>query len=555
MPIDIIKVQIKSIPKSPGVYQFFDANNKILYVGKAKNLQKRLTSYTNKNNLSLRIYRMVTLAHKIEYIITKTEIEALLLEHNLIKKLSPNFNILLKDDKTYPQILISNHKFPRITKYRGLKNKDGQYFGPYIYAKDVNKTIDILRKSFLIRNCTDSEFKNRTKPCLEYQIKKCSAPCFDMIDSDQYHNNIKDAIQVLSGKSKQVQDYFYKEMQNLSQNFEYEKALIYRDKINALNQIQVKQNINFDKASDFDLITLAKQNNRLCLYISFYRLGQNYGAKPFFYDVENDEDITNLFTQFIGQFYLENEPPTLIITNHKIENESLMNNFLSSIKNKKVKIFNPKNGDKIKLIKDQEIINNEILDRKISNNLSNKQLHLELKKIFDLPKIPQKIEVYDNSHTANQNAVGVMISAGVDGFIKSGYRKFNIKNNFELLPNNISSKNIDDTAMLKQVLFRRFSKLKSQDYPDLIMIDGGKGQLSSATEIMEQLKINIPIICIAKGPNRNAGEEVFHQNNKAPFSLEKQSPILYYLQRLRDEAHRFAIMTHRKKRDKNFILD
>jgi excinuclease ABC subunit C len=558
MSIDIIKGQLKNIPKSSGVYKFLDAKDNVLYVGKAKNLLKRVSSYTNKNSLSNRILRMVTLAQKVEYVITKTEIEALLLEHNLIKQLSPNFNILLKDDKTFPQILISHHQFPQIAKYRGLKNNKGQYFGPFVYAGDVNRTIDILRKNFLIRNCTDQEFKSRKKPCLEYQIKKCSAPCVDLISKDEYKENIKNAINVLCGKSQEVQEIFRQKMQFYSANFEYEKALIYRDKIKSLDVIQAKQNINFDNAKDFDLIVAVEINGRVCIYVSFYRLGQNYGARPYFYDIDDGKNLVELLTGFIGQFYLNEAPPTNVVIGLEIEEKKLMEQYLSSLNNqKKVEIIIPKQGDKMALIKDHEKIAMQILEQKISHNLSNKQLLLEVKKIFGLTKIPQRIEVYDNSHTASQNAVGAMITAGADGFIKSGYRKFNIKNKAEIDNDKkfLIKEGKDDTAMLEQVLLRRFSKLKTNEYPDLIIIDGGLGQLTSAQKIFSELNIKIPFACMSKGKNRNAGEEYFHQINKESFTLEKNSPIMHYLQRLRDEAHRFAIMTHRKKRAKNFLMN
>ena len=558
MSIDLIKGQLKNIPKSSGIYKFLDAKDNVLYVGKAKNLLKRVSNYTNKNNLSMRILRMVTLAQKVEYVITKTEIEALLLEHNLIKQLSPNFNILLKDDKTFPQILISHHPFPQIAKYRGLKNNKGQYFGPFVYAGDVNRTIDILRKNFLIRNCTDQEFKSRKKPCLEYQIKKCSAPCVDLISKEEYKENIKNAVNVLCGKSQEVQEIFRQKMQFYSANFEYEKALIYRDKIKSLDIIQAKQNINFDNAKDFDLIVAVAINNRVCVYISFYRLGQNYGARPYFYDIDDGKNLAELLTGFIGQFYLNENPPSAVVIGLEIEEKKLMEQYLSSQNNqKKVEIIIPKQGDKMALIKDHENIAMQILEQKISHNLSNKQLLLEVKKIFGLAKIPQRIEVYDNSHTASQNAVGAMITAGADGFIKSGYRKFNIKNKSEIDNDKkfLIKEGKDDTAMLEQVLLRRFSKLKTNEYPDLIIIDGGLGQLTSAQKIFSELNIKIPFVCMSKGKNRNAGEEYFHQINKESFTLEKNSPIMHYLQRLRDEAHRFAIMTHRKKRAKNFLLN
>jgi len=550
MSIEKIKEQLKEIPKCSGIYQFLDINDKVLYVGKAKNLYKRIASYTNKNNLSLRILRMITLAQKVEITRTASEIEALLLEHNLIKKISPPYNILLKDDKTFPQILITNHKYPLITKYRGIKNNNGNYFGPFVNTFEVNKTIDVLRKSFLLRNCSDSEFKNRQKPCLEYQIKKCSAPCVGLISEDEYNVLVKNALQVLNGKSDLVQKKLKEKMKTLSESMEYEKALIVRDQIKALNYIQIKQNINVGEVKNFDIITIVSINNKVCIYISFYRSGQNYGAKPYYFDIDDKENLKKLLNQFIGQFYLSQTPPSFILVNLEVDEKKLMNDFLSKIINKKAEILYPKKGEKNFLIKEQEKIALQNLEQKISHNMSNKKILLEIKNIFGLPKIPQRIEVYDNSHLAGTNAVGAMITAGVDGFIKSGYRKFNIREQIDSDKINIPK---DDTAMLYQVLLRRFSKLKSEDFPDLIIIDGGKGQLSTAQKIFADLKIKIPLICMSKGKKRNAGEEYFHQINKESFTLEKNSPVMHYLQRLRDEAHRFAIMTHRVRRKNNTI--
>ncbi len=551
MSFEILKPQIQIVPKNSGIYKFLDGNDRVLYVGKAKNLQKRLSSYMNKNALSSRILRMVTLAKKIEYVITKTEVEALLLEHNLIKKLSPDYNILLKDDKTFPQILITNHQFPQITKYRGLKNNKGQYFGPFISAYDVNRTIDILRKNFQIRNCSDQEFKSRKKPCLEYQIKKCSAPCVQNISYEDYANDVKNAVDVLTGKSREVQDKFQKLMEEFSTKMEYEKALIYRDKIKALNGIQTKQNINFDKAQDFDMINAVLINQRICFYVSFYRLGQNYGAKPYFFELDEEGNIGEVLMNFIGQFYLSEKPPSALFIDVEINDKSLMEQYLTELKGRKVEIILPKKGEKLQLMTDNKNIAIQILEQKISHNMSNKKLLMELKKVFDLPKIPQRIEVYDNSHISGENAVGAIITAGADGFIKSGYRKYNMKNEFYDKKTNLPK---DDTAILKQVLYRRFSSVKNTILPDLLIIDGGKGQLSSATEILAELKIKIPLICMSKGIKRNAGDETYHQEGKDSLVLEKNSPLAFYLQRLRDEAHRFAINSHRKRREKNFII-
>ena len=539
MSVEVIKSQLPAIPKTPGIYQFFDAKENLLYVGKAKNLQKRVASYAKENQLSARIARMVFLAEKIETTQTASEAEALLLEHNLIKKFQPKFNILLRDDKTFAQILITDHKFPRIAKYRGVKVGRGSYFGPFASTHDVNHTIDLLRKSFLLRNCSDSDFKSRKKPCLEYQIKRCAAPCVGLISQDEYEISVQNVADVLSGKSVAVQKNLSQKMQRLSAAEEYEKAAQTRDQIKALNAIQAKQNINVGELKDFDAITLAASGDRLCIYISFFRGGQNFGAKPYFFE---SEDAAKTLSEFLGQFYLSQTAPNLILLDRELEEKKLLEGFLEKISGKKVIILTPKKGDKLSLIKDQSQIAIQNLEQKISQNLNTKTLLLEVKKIFDLPKIPQRIEVYDNSHTSGTNAVGAMIAAGLDGFIKSGYRKFNIR--FE-------QGGRDDTAMMREVLTRRFSKTQANSlwsFPDFVIIDGGKPQLTAAQKVFSELKIKIPFVCMAKGENRNAGEEWFHAPNKDPLTLPKHSPAMHYLQRLRDEAHRFAITAHRKKR-------
>lgn len=542
MPAESIKIQLPAIPQNPGIYQFFDEKDNVLYVGKAKNLHKRVSSYTKPNLLSSRIARMVFLAKKVETIQTENEVEALLLEHNLIKKLSPRFNILLRDDKTFPQILITDHQFPQITKHRGGKNSNGWHFGPYASAHDVNRTIDILRKIFLIRNCSDDEFKSRKKPCLEFQIKRCAAPCVGLISPEEYAISVSNVIDFLSGKSVELQKKLNAKMIEASLAQDYEKAAFLRDQIKSLNLIQTKQNINVDGVDNADVVTVVATNGAVCAYVGFFRGGQSLGSKPYFYELEEGKKLEEFLAEFLGQFYLSQTPPSLVMINLELEEKNLMAEFLEKISGKKTEILTPKRGARLALIKDQERLALQNLEQKILQNLNNKELLLEVKKLFDLPKMPQRIEVYDNSHTQGTNAVGALITAGVDGFIKSGYRKFNLK--FEL------SENRDDTAMMREVLMRRFSKLEKAEYPDLIIIDGGKGQMSAAREVFEELRVKIPLVCMSKGENRNAGEEWFHQFDKEAFTLPKHHPVMHYLQRLRDEAHRFAIMTHRKKRAK-----
>ncbi len=550
---------LTTIPGTPGIYQFLNSDGNFLYVGKAKNLKKRLTSYSKSNALSPRIARMVFLAEKIEIVQTENEVEALLLEHNLIKKHAPKYNILLRDDKTFPYIHITNHQFPRIEKFRGARTS-GHYFGPFASAHDVNHTIDILRKSFLLRNCSDLDFKTRKKPCLEYQIKRCTAPCVSYVSEDEYKLSVKNAVDFLDGKSVEVQKKLTQKMQKFSEDFEYEKAAAIRDQLKSLHSIQTKQNINIFELANCDIITLVEKNNMICIYVSFYRGGHNYGAKPYFFEGEFPErgqtpfsrkgsdpflETNHFLSEFLGQFYLSQMPPNLVLLNLDLPENNLMNEFLSKIAGKKVIVKTPKGGAKLSTVKDQERIALQNIEQKISQNLSDKKILLEIKRLFDLPNIPQKIEVYDNSHTGNTNAVGAMITAGSEGFIKSGYRKFNIGKHDKKTAK-------DDTAMMREVLFRRYSKIKKDSYPDLIILDGGKPQLSAAQKIFTELKIDVPFIAMAKGEERNKGEEKFFQVGKEMLELPKSSPVLHYLQRLRDEAHRFAIMSHRVRRSKAF---
>ena len=575
MPSDIIK--LPDIPETSGVYQFFDINDQVLYIGKAKNLRKRLQNYTQDNRLSRRIARMVFLSQKLELIQTESEVEALLLEHNLIKKFGPKFNILLRDDKTFPHILISKHRFPQISKHRGVKREKGEYFGPFAAANDVNQTIDVLKKSFLLRGCTDSEFKSRTKPCLEYQIKRCCAPCVNLINEADYEKLTQNAIDFLRGKSATVQEELAKKMQKFSEEMEYEKAALVRDRIKSLTSIQSKQNINISEVDNADIITLVTKNNQLCIYISFFRGGNNYGSKPYFYEI--DETPSDEFLAgFLGQFYLSQTPPELILLNLEIAEKELTESFLTNLSGKKTIIKIPKQGDRFKIIKDQEQLAMQNLEQKLAQNLSNSAMLLEVKQLFDLAEIPKRIEVYDNSHISGEYAVGVFITGGVEGFIKNGYRKFNIR--FDEI------KNRDDTAMLREVLRRRFRGIKNEDiprcaqddkihhcnpdnphcnpersegsleekttsFPDLIIVDGGLGQLSAAKKVFNELNIKPKFVCMSKGEDRNAGEEYFHQIDKESFTLPKNHKVMYYLQQLRDEAHRFAITTHRNKRAKS----
>jgi len=551
---DKIKDLINKAPQSSGVYRFLGEDATVLYVGKAKNLRKRLMNYTALNRLSARIAHMMFLAHNLEFTQTENELEALLLEHNLIKKLAPKYNILLRDDKTFALIAIDKkHPFGGIRKHRGLKNEDSFYFGPFASGEDVNRVIDVLKKSFLLRSCSDAEFKSRSRPCLEYQIKKCSAPCVELIDKDEYKNSIQMAVDFLNGKSSQIQNILAKKMHQFSETHNFEKAAIVRDQIKSLTSIQAKQNVNLDDITNKDIINLVQEDDQYCVYVSFYRGGNNYGSKPYFYKVGDGFEAKDLLAKFLGQFYLNQEPPEELLLNSEIDEHELVEDFLSKLAQRKVSIKIPQQGDKFKLVKDLENIAKQVLQRKIEENFNEKELLLEVKMLFSLKEIPQRIEVYDNSHISGKHAVGVLICSGPTGFIKNGYRKYNI--DLETLENK------DDTAMLREVLQRRFRLIKNSAEakeldsnapatPDLIIIDGGIGQLNAAKTVFDELEVKVPFICMSKGPNRNAGEEYFHQIGHESFTLPKNHKLMYYLQRLRDEAHRFAITTHRAKRAK-----
>jgi excinuclease ABC subunit C len=527
-----LRRQINNITTSSGVYQFFDENDKALYVGKAKNLRNRLRSYLDKKRHNSRIKRMVFLARKIEIITTANEAEALLLECNLIKKLMPRYNILLRDDKSFANILVDiTHPFPSISKHRGKKSIKGKYFGPFVNGRAIYETIDVLKKSFLLRSCTDSEFKRRKKPCMEYQIKRCSAPCVGLVDEKIYNDLINEALDFLSGKKAYLQENLAKKMQENSQNLEFEKAQILRDRIKALSAIQAKQNINLKTDENVDFIALWRQGNLACILISFFRKGNNYGFKPYFLNIESDDLKEEIMQSFLDQFYVNQELPDLLVLS------------CDSNLNENVKTLVPKQGDKFNLLQNYTKIAQEELQKKLATQIKDKEMLIHLKRLFNLPKIPGRIEVYDNSHTSGSFAVGAFVVAGPDGFVKNAYRKFSIK------VDDLDKK--DDCAFLRQVLQRRFKKSAENIIPDLIIIDGGKGQLNAANEVFKELGVNVSFVAMSKGKNRNAGEEFFHQVAKPSFTMEKHLPLMHYLQRLRDEAHRFAIGFNRSRRAKS----
>ncbi len=543
----IIKKKIPLISNNPGVYRMLNNKNEILYIGKAKNLPRRLKSYISEKNIPIRTERMLAQTSNLEITTTTNESEALLLEANLIKKYKPKFNILLRDDKSFPYILISkNEKWPQLTKHRGKKIKEGRYFGPFASAGSANWTIKILQKIFLLRVCDNGIFKNRQRPCILYQIKRCSAPCVGYVDTNSYKKLVNNSIEFLSGKTRSIQKDLSKQMETASKNLDYEKAATLRDRIKALTQIQSSQNISSNNLSEADVISIYKESGKSCVQVFFFRSKQNWGNQSFFPKHDPNEDLSKILSSFIMQFYENKIPPKLIVINKEITDQRLIEKTLELKENKPVSIKTAKKGNELKVSIMAEKNAKEALTRKVYETESNRNLFEEVFNKFSLKSNISLIEVYDNSHIQGSYSVGALITFGTEGFIKTRYRKFNIKSE------NIKN---DDYGMLKEVLFRRFSKtvkdIKSAlSLPDLVLIDGGKGQYSVARKTIDELGLyDIPIIAIAKGKFRNSGNETFFCENKT-FKFNRNDPILFFLQRLRDEAHRFAISAHRNRRTK-----
>ena len=544
---EVIKKELSLIPKSPGVYRMINHKGDIHYVGKAKNLPNRLKSYVSEKNHIIRTERMLAQTHKIEITTTSNESEALLLEANLIKKFRPKFNILLKDDKSFPFIYIGKKdKWPQLIKHRGKKDKDGFYFGPFASAGSANWTIKMLQKIFQIRVCDESTFKNRKRPCILYQIKRCSAPCVGYVDEAEYKNSVEDAIKFVSGKSREIQKNLSKQMEEASEKLDFEKASMLRDKIKSLNIIQSSQKINESNLVDADVIAAYKESGKTCVQVFFYRSKQNWGNQSYFPKHDPDQNISEIMSSFIMQFYENKNVPKLVILNHDIKDKKLIEKTLSSKEDKNITITIAKKGSKLNVILLAEKNAKESLNRKIYEANNNKNLFERINQKFNIKNSISLIEVYDNSHIQGTNSVGAMITFGEEGFIKKRYRKFDIKTK--------SAEN-DDYAMLKEVLSRRFRRalLEKSNYlslPDLLLIDGGKGQYTTTREVLNEFGLHdLPIIAIAKGKFRNSGNETFFHNRKS-FKFEKNDPTLFFLQRLRDEAHRFAISAHRAKRKK-----
>ncbi len=545
----VIKEKIPLIPKNPGVYRMLSAKKEILYIGKAKNIPNRLKSYVSEKNLPIRTERMLALTKFLEITTTSNESEALLLEANLIKKHKPRFNILLRDDKSFPYIYIGNKdKWPQLTKLRGKKSRDGYYFGPFASIGSANWTIKILQKIFMLRVCDDNFFKNRNRPCILYQIKRCSAPCVNHINEIDYKKSVDDAVEFISGKSRKIQKSLSSEMEKASKELDFEKAAIVRDRIKALSQIQSSQKVNQTNLEDADVISIFKDSGKSCIQVFFFRSKQNWGNQAFFPKHDPDEKTESILSSFISQFYENKSIPSLIVTNYDVEEKDLLEEAFKNKENKVINLKIAKSKEEKDLVMLAEKNAKQALTQKIYETESNSNLIDDLIKKFKINSHVELIEVYDNSHIQGTDCIGALITFGTEGFVKKRYRKFNIKND------QIKG---DDYGMLKEVLFRRFSKaIKEQagslSLPELIMIDGGKGQYSISREVLDELGLHdLPIIAVAKGKNRNAGEEKMYFENKE-YKFEKNDPLLFFIQRLRDEAHRFAISSHRIKRKKNF---
>ena len=544
---DIIKKEIPLIAKLPGVYKMLNEKNEVLYVGKAKNLPNRLKSYVSEKNHIIRTERMLSQTRKLEVTTTSNESEALLLEANLIKKYKPRFNILLRDDKSFPFIFISNkEKWPQIKKHRGKKDKEGFFFGPFASAGSANWTIKMIQKIFQLRICDDTVFKNRERPCILYQIKRCSGPCVNFIHENDYKKSVDDAIDFVSGKSRKIQKSLSAQMETASDELDFEKAAILRDRIKSLNIIQSSQRINEANLVEADVIAGYKESGKTCIQVFFYRSKQNWGNQAFFPKHDPDENLNNIINSFVTQFYENKSVPINIILSEDIKEKLLIEKTLSKKENKQISISVAKKGSKLKVINQALKNAKDSLNRKIYESQNNKDLFENISQKFDLESNINLVEVYDNSHIQGTDSIGALITFGEEGFIKKRYRKFNIK---------IKNNEQDDYGMMREVINRRFKRaIQEKDnyltMPDLILIDGGKGQYSVVRETMNELGLHeIPVIAIAKGKLRNSGNETFFHNGKE-FKFEKNDPTLFFLQRIRDEAHRFAISAHRAKRKK-----
>lgn len=554
----------KLAPSASGVYRMIDAQGDVLYVGKAKNIRKRVTAYARPTGHDSRISRMIATTVSLEFVSTKTETEALLLEANLIKRLRPRFNVLLRDDKSFPYILItSDHWAPQILKHRGARTRPGHYYGPFASAGAVNRTINALERAFLLRSCSDSYFEARTRPCLLFQIKRCSAPCTREIDFAGYSELVKEANEFLSGRSQSVQKEMAREMDKASAALDYERAAIYRDRLSALSAIQSHQGINPRSTDEADVFAVHQAGGYSCVEVFFFRTGQNWGNRAYFPKADRSIGPAEVLGAFLAQFYDDKPPPRLILVSHDFDERALLAEALTAKSGRKVEVSAPQRGERKELVQHAFANAREALARKLADTSSQQKLLGALKETFSLPRPPGRIEIYDNSHIGGTNAVGAMVVAGPEGFRKNQYRKFNIRSS-DLTPG-------DDYGMMREVLERRFKRLleetprtaadnvrdlitgaEDQPWPDLLLIDGGQGQLNAAQETLTALGIvDVPVVAIAKGPDRDAGRETFFIAGRAPFKLPPRDPLLYFIERLRDEAHRFAVGSHRTRRKKD----
>lgn len=560
---EVIASIVKRLPNSSGVYRMFDAAGDVLYVGKARNLKKRVSSYAKTGGHSHRIARMIRETVSMEFVTTHTEMEALLLEANLIKRLRPKFNVLLRDDKSFPYIVITeDHASPGLFKHRGARSKKRTYFGPFASAGAVNQTINAMQRAFLVRTCTDSVFEGRTRPCLLHQIKRCAGPCTGEVSDTEYARLVDEAKRFLSGKSSQIQGKLARQMEEASTNLDFERAAVYRDRLSALSHVQSHQEVNPKSVSEADIFAVQQKEGMTCIQVFFFRTGQNWGNRAYFPRADKSLEPDEVLGAFLGQFYDDRPCPRQILLSHPTEDQELIAEAFSLRAEHKVEVLVPQRGEKRQLV--ERAIQNarEAVERKLAETSTQAKLMQGVKEAFGLDKVPNRIEVYDNSHIMGTNAVGGMIVVGPEGFAKNQYRKFNIKSQ-DLVPG-------DDYGMMKEVLSRRFSRLVKEHglpgeqenteneigvWPDLLLIDGGQGQLNVVHETMKEMGLEktVPIVGIAKGPDRDAGLEKFFMKGRQSFMLPERDPTLYFVQRMRDEAHRYAIGSHRARRKKEMV--
>ena len=551
---DLIRDFVTRLPAKPGVYRMFDDKGDAIYVGKARNLKNRVSNYARGQGHNNRIALMISLTCNMEFVVTASEAEALLLEANLIKKLKPKFNVILRDDKSFPYILIAkDHEFAQLAKHRGARNRKGNYYGPFASAMAVNHAINTLQKAFLLRSCNDSVFANRTRPCLLYQIKRCSAPCVHFIAKPAYDELIKEAEGFLSGKSVEVKAELARTMEQAAEALEFENAARIRDRIHALSFVTQTQGINPQGVDEADIFGLAHEGGQYCVQVFFIRSGQNWGTRAYFPKADKTVGEAEVLAAFLGQFYDDKPIPAQIMVSHEVEEQALLEEAFSTHAGHKVEILVPQRGEKKALV-DHAVTNaREANGRKMAETSSQQKLLEGVTRVFDLPARPRRIEIYDNSHIQGAHAVGAMVVAGPEGFIKAQYRKFNMDSD---------AVKGDDFGMMREMLTRRFTRLikehgdeqedeSSLNWPDLVVIDGGQGQLSAAKAVLDELGLpDMALVGVAKGPDRDAGREHFYMEGRNSFMLEARDPVLYYIQRLRDEAHRFAIGSHRARRSR-----